>query len=45
MVAFVGVGLQDALLAMMTLVGGGVYVVSLAIIGVFFLRQPKAEVV
>ncbi|MBN1812303.1 MAG: hypothetical protein JXA14_10740 [Anaerolineae bacterium] len=45
MVALVGVGLQNALLGMMSIVGGLVYMVSLTIIGLFFLHQPKAEAV
>lgn len=42
-VAVAGVALQNPALGMMTLVGAAAYMVSLAIIGVFFLRQPVME--
>jgi hypothetical protein len=43
-IALVGVGLQNGSLAMISsFAGGGMYMVSLAIIGVFFVRQPEAE--
>ena len=42
--AFMSIGLQNAVPTMMTMVGGVMYMISLAIIGVFFLRQPKSVV-
>ena len=39
-VAVLGVALQNPMLEMMSLVGGLMYMISLSIIGVFFLRQP-----
>ena len=42
-VAVVGVATQNLILGMMTLVSAAMYMVSLVIIGVFFVRQPAME--
>jgi hypothetical protein len=44
-IALVGVALQNPVLGMMSLVAGFVYMVSLIIVGLFFLRQPMVEMI
>ncbi len=42
-IALVGVGIHNALLAFMSPVGGFVYLIALSLLGVKFIRQPEPE--